>query len=179
MPITIKTAEHEAFLVDPSGRGAGFASNSAVEILDRAHTKKHGTLLQSSFDDNDFPPSISANRNGFVHSVTEAYDYHHHLIIRPDDIWIAITTQFSAYVNANAEKLRHVFVAHEGQKELVVVYPLGNRYTVDWGNFAEQMTGLIEQNILDPELRKWIVPTFTTTTWHDRITAQIVMMGKQ
>jgi len=174
MPVTIKTAEHEAFLVESLGMKA---SGHPVEILNGAHAKEHGDLLQSSFDDN-MPPSISANRNGFVHSVTQAYNNHHHLVIRPDDIWLAITTQFSAYVNAHAEDLRHAFVAHEGQEELLVVYDMGNRYTVDWSGFAEQIGGLIEQNILDPELREWILPAFTTTTWHDRITAQVVMMGK-
>ena len=175
MPVTVKTAEHEASLIDSQRTSA---SNYPLEILNGADSKKHGELLQSSFDDDDMPPSISADRNGFVHSVTKAYNDHHHLVIRPDDIWLAITTQFSAYVNAHAEELRHAFVAHEGQEELVVEYTSGNRDTVDWGNFTQQIVGLIEQNILDPELREWILPAFTTTTLHDRITGQVVMMGR-
>jgi hypothetical protein len=155
-----------------------YAVSQPAEILNGAHIGKHGNLLQSSFNDGDMPPSISPNRNGFVHSVTTAYNHHYHVVIRPDDIWLAITTQFSSYVNAHAEDLRHVFVAHEGQKDLVVVYPVATRHTVDWSHFAQQIVGLIEQSILDPELRDWIVPAFTTTTFHDRITAQIVMMGK-
>jgi hypothetical protein len=63
-------------------------------------------------------PTLLADRNGFVHSVTEAYNNHYHLIIRPDDMWITIVTQFSAYVNAHAEELGDSFVAHEGQKEV-------------------------------------------------------------
>ncbi|OAL53051.1 hypothetical protein IQ07DRAFT_585032 [Pyrenochaeta sp. DS3sAY3a] len=174
MPITIKTAQHEAYLIDTTYKKT---ASHPKEILNRVHSQRHGNLLQSSFDDDDMPPSISADRNGFVHAVTEAYNHHHHLVIRPEDIWLAITTQFSAYVNAHAEDLRHAFVSHEGQKELKVVYETGSRYTVDWGNFAQQIVGLIEQNILDPDLREWILPSFTTTTWHDRITAQVVMMG--
>ena len=174
MPITIKTAKHEAFLI----RYPGEASSYPLKILNEIHSGKHGDLLQSSFDDDNMPPSISANRNGFIHSVTEAYNNHHHLVIRPDDIWLAITTQFSAYINAHTEELRHAFVAHDGQKELLVKYKSGNRYTVDWGDFVQQIAGLIEQSILDPALRDWILPAFTTTTLHDRITAQVVMMGK-
>ena len=39
------------------------------------------------------------------------------------------------------------------------------------------MTELIAQNVVDPELRDWIMPEFTTTTDTDRIVASILMMG--
>jgi hypothetical protein len=32
--------------------------------------------------------------NGFVKSLINAYNHHHKLILRPDDVWIAIMTQF-------------------------------------------------------------------------------------
>ncbi|KAG2124897.1 hypothetical protein DEU56DRAFT_916837 [Suillus clintonianus] len=56
--------------------------------------------------------------NGFVHTVLEAYNNHCGLILRPDDVWIVILTQFSFFVSANTEQLRSHFVAHEGQEEL-------------------------------------------------------------
>jgi hypothetical protein len=49
-----------------------------------------------------------------VHTVILAYNKHHALIIRPDDVWLAILTQISLFVSANAELLRASFVAHEG-----------------------------------------------------------------
>lgn len=153
MPVTIKTADHEAQLTEYMR-----TSSSSSEILNGAHSQKHGELLQSSFDENKLPPSISADRNGFVHSVAKAYNNHHHLVIRPDDIWLAITTQFSAYVNAHAEELRHTFVEHKGKKELTIAYAGCNRYTVDWSDFTQKIVKLIEENILDPELREWILP---------------------
>jgi len=60
-------------------------------------------------------------KNGFVGTVVEAYSKHNHLIIRPDDVWLAITTQFSAYLEANSETLRDRFVEHKEKKELVLV----------------------------------------------------------
>jgi len=69
--------------------------------------------------------NILASDNGFVNAVMRAYDEHHHLIIRPDDIWQAIMTQFSFYLNAKAEKFRSKFVNFEGKKELVVYEPIG------------------------------------------------------
>ncbi|KAF5319594.1 hypothetical protein D9619_008681 [Psilocybe cf. subviscida] len=114
--------------------------------------------------------------NGFVNAVVGAYNEHHHLIIRPDDVWLAILSQFNFYVNANAEALRSYFVAHEEKKELVVE-AVGNRYTVDFGSLAKQMTNEIDKNVLDKELVNWILPNFTTTTHNDTVTSAVMMMS--
>ncbi|KAE8167930.1 hypothetical protein BDV40DRAFT_252127 [Aspergillus tamarii] len=39
------------------------------------------------------------------------------------------------------------------------------------------MTRLIEKEVVDPELRTWIMPTFSTTTESDRVVAAILMMS--
>jgi hypothetical protein len=39
------------------------------------------------------------------------------------------------------------------------------------------MTRLIEENIKDPSLREWILPSFTTTTKVDQTVAAILMMA--
>src|SRR5436190_1799082 len=85
-----------------------------------------GEVFQSSFSTN--ASSLSPNdrfastdlstsdiiipsfNNGFVGTALRAYNGHHRLILRPDDIWIAILTQFNLFVNARAENLRHLFV---------------------------------------------------------------------
>ena len=118
------------------------------------------------------PPSS----NGFVYSAMRAYSKHHRLVIRPDDVWLAILTQFSLFVNANAESLRHAFVQHKGKKALRVV-AVGTRYTVDFGGMARQMTTLIQENVVDQNLTTWIVPNFTTTTDNDKVVASAVMMA--
>ena len=82
------------------------------------------------------------NGNGLVDTAVTAYNGHHHLVIRPDDVWITILTQFSLYVNANAEMLRHYFVSHDGKKHLDIC-AIGTRYTVDFGEMAQQMSDLI------------------------------------
>ena len=131
-------------------------------------------VLQSSFQPNE--PNIVPVINGFVHTIIQAYNGHHALIIRPDDVWIAILVQFSFFVNANAEALRSLFVSHEGKRELTVT-ALGNRYTVDFGHMAKLMTQEIDKNVIDPLLRAWILPKFTTTTSTDIIVSSIVMMA--
>lgn len=47
---------------------------------------------------------------GLISLVIQAWENHHNLTLRPDDIWTALMVQFSFYVNANAEKLRSMFV---------------------------------------------------------------------
>lgn len=84
--------------------------------------------------------------------------------------------QLNFFINAHAEELRSLFVAHEGQKELTVV-DAGTIHSADFGKLAVLMTKVIEENILDPELRTWIMPAFSTTTDSDRVVAAISMMG--
>ncbi|KAL8835961.1 MAG: hypothetical protein Q9170_003118 [Blastenia crenularia] len=173
MPVTIKPASHGAKPIRPIQ-----PVKSSLELLSGACRHESETcleLFQSSFGTND-NANIDPSANGFVHGMIQAYNRHHCLRIRPEDVWFAILSQFSFFINAHAEELRGQFVAHEGKKELELVYG-GNRYTVDYGLFAKQMSGKIEENVLDPELREWMMPIFTTTTKKDVIIASILLMG--
>lgn len=49
-------------------------------------------------------------KRGLVSLVIRAWENHHNLTLRPDDIWTALMVQFSFYVNKNAESLRSLFV---------------------------------------------------------------------
>jgi hypothetical protein len=133
-------------------------------------------MLQSSFVDQEDNSRIIPRKNGFVDTVVEAYNKHHALVVRPDDVWLAILTQFNFFVNGNADTLRSHFVAHEGKKHLVI-NAVGNRYMADFGAMARQMTALMQANIADPHLHKWIMPEFSTTTQTDTTVSAIVMMA--
>ena len=66
----------------------------------KAKTLKCVELLQSSFSKSSGTPpdsfaGIRAQHNGFVNSVTQAYNGHQHLILRPDDVWIAVLGQLN------------------------------------------------------------------------------------
>ncbi|KAK8007642.1 hypothetical protein PG989_001632 [Apiospora arundinis] len=109
-------------------------------------------------------------------SAYHAYSTHHHLVLRPEDIWFAILTQLSFYINAHAEDLRSFFVVHEGQKELTVV-DCNSIDCADFGRMAQHMTHLIQENVIDPDLRDWILPSFSTTTDTDKVVGSILFMG--
>lgn len=174
MPVTVRPASHAAREWQSKSR-----SLSAEGLLRDACPKQFQTcktIIQSSFNKFDSSSPVFPSKNGFILGAISAYSKHHHLTLRPEDIWFAILTQLSLYVNAHAEELRTFFVAHEGKKELWI----GCRGSVnswDFGLLAERMSEFIAQNVLDPGLREWIMPQFTTTTETDTIVASILMMG--
>lgn len=138
-----------------------------------------GEILQSSFSTNDqgsYDLTLVAERKGLVNSIITAYNEHYALTLRPDDVWLAILTQFSAFVNGNAEELRHLFVSHSGKRSLTV-RSAGDRFSVDLGHLAKEMTRLIHENVSDPSLWDWIMPNFTTTTPNDQTVGAILMMA--
>ncbi|KAF8881840.1 hypothetical protein CPB84DRAFT_1817225 [Gymnopilus junonius] len=136
-------------------------------------------MLQSSLGKPDFQ-SIIPEHNGFVNTVIQAYNTHKHLVLRPDDVWIAILGQFNFYVNAHSEELRKQFVAHEDKKTLVV-YASGTRFDVDFGDMARQMANLIHKNarlsVVDKDLKDWILPDFSTTSDNDTVVCSVLMMA--
>ncbi|KAF8152210.1 hypothetical protein B0H34DRAFT_677611 [Crassisporium funariophilum] len=177
MPVHFTVASHAS---NPVKLPLGNHTLTPDELLHnswgiKARTTRSAELLQTSFVKRD-DAFVWALNNGFVDTVTMAYSNHHHLILRPDDVWMAILSQFNFYVNAHAEELRSHFVQHKGKKELIV-RAIGTRYTVDFGNLAHQMTDQIHNNLVDPDLKEWILPDFTTTTHNDTVISAVLMMA--
>jgi len=174
MPVTITTADHAPRVWHTT------KTTTPVDLFKNASSyefQKSKQILQSSFTETELQRAhVSPSRNGLVYAAYYAYSHHHHLTIRPEDVWFAILSQLNFYINAHAEELRDYFVAHEGQKELTV-YAVGNLQTVDVGGLAQHMTKLIQDNVKDPDLKVWIMPNFTTTTDNDRSVAAVLMMG--
>ncbi|KAF8456830.1 hypothetical protein BDZ91DRAFT_745141 [Kalaharituber pfeilii] len=133
------------------------------------HCKK---IIASSISSDTAHRDLVPNSNGFIDAVLRAYGGHFHLEIRPDDVWITILTQFSMFVNANAERFRYKFVSFEGKQTLRIVVDM-----LTSGEIAVEMGKLLQENIVDPDLREWIVPHFTTTTAEDTIVSSVIMMA--
>ncbi|KAJ7443106.1 hypothetical protein FB451DRAFT_95138 [Mycena latifolia] len=185
MPVTFSVASHPANVV----RIGYLADNGLTgeQILARACRAQHkevDKVLQfavagSNGSGRDFEtthPNLLPQHNGFVHTVITAYNEHHALVIRPDDVWLAILCQFNFFVNANAELLRASFVAHEGKQELLIVAE-GTRNDLDFGAMARQMADLVDKNVTDPALRAWALPAFSTTTATDTTAAAVLLMA--
>ena len=172
MPVTIKTAGHNAtkFSVPPSLKDGV----EAFFEYDAAYSRVATKILASSFDPTKH---VYPKQNGFVHTVLDAYNRHYNLIIRPDDVWISIITLFSFFVNANAEKLRSKFVAHDGKKNLILWCPPWYLEDYNYDLVATGMTELLQKDLMDKDFKDWILPAFSTTTQVDRTVCAITMMS--
>ncbi len=138
------------------------------------------TPIQSSFaissSTSKANPIIQFGCNSFVMSGVQAYSKHHNWVIKPDDVWLAICTQFSNYVNGKSEELRDKLVDFKGKKELVV-YDSGNLFSADYVSLSLEMTNQIAANIKDPSVRNWVMPDFTTTTQIEKMVGAVVLMA--
>ncbi|KAJ7209142.1 hypothetical protein GGX14DRAFT_453204 [Mycena pura] len=207
MPVSFNVADHPANPVNLTAAQIDGISPEMILRKACAHQyRSAGEILGSSFNTYEAPPSLrkrlsklnpftkrkeppsaaSADPpmvsnviptpNGFVHTVLSAYNKHHNLIIRPDDVWLAILTQFNFFVNASAERLRASFVAHAG-KETLSVERQADRYTMNFADMAREMAGLLGKVVVDPTLRAWALPNFSTTTSCDTTVGAIIMMS--
>lgn len=152
---------------------------STEQLLERSCLVEYRNcknVIQSSF--NDFSnAAICSSSNGFVRACYHAYSNHHHLTLRPEDIWFAILSQLSFHINAHAEQLRSFFVTHEGREKLEV-FDVGTIKTVDFSPLAVRMTKEMDKHVVDPDLRQWVMPDFTTTMDTDTVTGAVLMMGR-
>lgn len=152
------------------------ASDKVLEPVNIINSKQESSAKIIARSEPRLNPNKYRVKNGFVGTVVEAYSKHNHLIIRPDDVWLAITTQFSAYLEANSETLRDRFVEHKERRELIVKSD-STLSTTDYPKLCKLMTEQIGKNIKDPSIKDWIIPDFSTTTPTDKVVGAVVLMA--
>ncbi|KAG5653871.1 hypothetical protein H0H81_009693 [Sphagnurus paluster] len=137
MPVTFPIADRPVEAYTPKAWDERSCSNDADVLLSNLPTVHlPARILQSSVDGSQ---QISVKKNGFVLGMVLAYNGHHNLVIRPDDVWIAILSQLNFYINAHAEELRHKFVDHAGKKNLTVVSSSPTVAGFDFADLTVQM----------------------------------------
>lgn len=104
-----------------------------------------------------------------------AYNRHHGLVLRPDDIWITIGTVLAGYIDRNAERMRNVLVKHEGKID-IVVHSTGNIHNADYDDLLSQISDQIEEHT-QSDIRNWMECDFTTTTDVTRTVSKLVLMS--
>ncbi|KAG4433843.1 hypothetical protein IFR05_010661 [Cadophora sp. M221] len=185
MPVTIKPAPNKANKLPPTNPNPISNARDLLRTFVPDTEIRNDHIIQSTFADLTPSSNIYPQNNGFVDSAVTAYNQHHHLTLRPDDIWLAILAQLNIYINAHSKALRSIFVSHSGKKELAI-WELsdiksgsgsGAKFGVDWGKFAFKMGKVLAENIKDASLREWMLPCFSTTTKVDQAAASIMMMA--
>lgn len=152
-----------------------YDKNNLLFTCTKNNYPKDAEIILSTFggcqQDHDLDLSnIEPSGESFAFSAIEAWATHQHLVIRPDEVWFAILVQMNFYMTNNAERLRHLFVSHKGQKDLLVT-------GATWLEALGQFRHMIHKNIKVDWLREWIMPSFTTSQPDDNMTANILFMG--
>ncbi|KAF8172760.1 hypothetical protein K438DRAFT_1909054 [Mycena galopus ATCC 62051] len=184
MPVSFSVAKHPAKSFSFSHGDHG---HTAERVLAKACKDQHtkvGEILAKSYNFHSLgrnfeakTPKIVPNANGFVATLLDAYTQDRALVLRPDDVWLAILSQFNFFVNARAELLRASFVSHKGKKELVIDARPQPLREIDLAHVAREMARLVEKNVVDPSLRAWATPDFTTTTIKDTTVSAVLLMA--
>jgi hypothetical protein len=130
-------------------------------------------VILSSHDQVVFTSSSGyrPSSDSFVRGAIEAWGQHLHLVVRPDEVWFTILTQMNFFMNAHAESIRDLFVAHKGQETILV------EACCSWEDVIVLFQNEIQKRVKTPWLRDWITPGFTTSTTQDGMTANVLMMG--
>ncbi|OAA39936.1 hypothetical protein ISF_09838 [Cordyceps fumosorosea ARSEF 2679] len=154
-------------------------ATGARELL-LPYDHKHRVLL-SSVSDTD-KGTLLSRRNGFVCTVINAWQQDQHLELRPDDVWLAVLTQFRFYVGggdeSRAEALRDRFVAHSGRQRLEIIDLKSQSFAdIDLAALVKQFVGLVREKLVDPTLADWLLPVFSTTQPDDEVAAASVFRG--
>ncbi|KAM9988589.1 hypothetical protein ACTFIZ_003722 [Dictyostelium cf. discoideum] len=123
---------------------------------------------------------IIGSSNSFIYSAWDAYNYHHHLEIRPDNIWMAIISQFSLYLNKYNKELQDKFIDFQIENNEKKELKLYTDYPILDAPFDKLVMDMVEQignNIKDPSIKDWIIADFSTTTPNDKIAYGSVLMS--
>jgi hypothetical protein len=118
-------------------------------------------------------------RNGLLGTIFRAYCKHTPLMLRADDIWTALMVSFGKYVQTHSEEVRHMFVQHQGRKELRLqtgIAELTGYTKEEWELQIDRMITLILENS-NKDIMEWMQPSFTTTTPRDKMVTKLIMMS--
>jgi len=135
-------------------------------------TNNKGKVLLTTQPIKPIQPALG---NGFIGALYSAYSYHHELVLRPDDVWLAISAAFANYVDSHSQEMRSLFVEHKDKITLKAL-ERGNITTTNWNSLIEQLSEGIQKFTKD-DVREWLEPHFTTTTSKDILIGRSILMG--
>jgi hypothetical protein len=167
-----------AWTLESSVPSPGLQTNKRPGPEDRS-------VLRTSFEDISLDPfgngasgqDLIPYGNGFVEGIIRAFEQDLHLVLRPDDVWLAILVQFSFYVNGNAEELRDIFVSHEGKKTLAINLMPASLENINFEVMSDKFVQAMRKYLVDEDLSDWLLPKFSTTMANDRTVSALVLMA--
>jgi hypothetical protein len=129
-------------------------------------------IIMSSHRGINASAGIHPSQDSFVRGTIDAWAQHQHLVVRPEDVWFTIMVQMNFYMTKHADdkEVREKFVNHQGKEKILVVGTV--LYDV-----IKQFQFEIQKRVKTSWLLDWIQPKFSTSTEHDGMMANVLMMG--
>ncbi|CAG8665138.1 24187_t:CDS:1 [Gigaspora margarita] len=117
--------------------------------------------------------------NGFAAAILHAYNYHKHLRLSPDDVWLTISQGVSHHINYNPEKFRNRFVRHEGKQQILIqagdiISP--QTYEGNWPEVVNKLVTETDKYLEKVDLKELLVCNFSTTTSSSLTASRIVLL---
>ncbi|RGP73869.1 duf4419 domain protein [Fusarium sporotrichioides] len=114
---------------------------------------------------------MAGSENGFVWSACRAYNESKPLIIRPDDIWLAIIENIGRYCIQRT--------VETPLEERLDVPTLSHKDFSSPRALAEEMQYLVNRKCFSQELMSSLIPDFSTTLPEDITAACILLLGSE
>lgn len=153
--------------------GRNLETDTSKDDKEKQVSKKEEEVVIGSdgevFFDHDF---------GFFGAVLACYNNHWVLKTSPDDWWNVIVRNVSQAVDDNGEKnkVRDLFVAHEGKKEIFIdVGPTLSGIDYSW--LFNQFSSGIKANIKNPAYADIVQADFSTSSPDQVISCQVMLMA--
>jgi len=153
--------------------GRNLKTDTSKDDKEKQVRKKEEEVVIGSdgevFFDHDF---------GFFGAVLACYNNHWVLKTSPDDWWNVIVRNVSQAVDDNGEKnkVRDLFVAHEGKKEIFIdVGPTLSGIDYSW--LFNQFSSGIKANIKNPAYADIVQADFSTSNPDQVISCQVMLMA--
>ncbi|GAQ90140.1 hypothetical protein KFL_006050030 [Klebsormidium nitens] len=124
--------------------------------------------------------SSGGSRSGLFVAIETAYNGHHKLHLRPDDIMLAIAQGVGAHLSygENAEKYRQVFVDHEGKEQINVdakFFLTGDSRFLYWPCCVQAVVNELTERVKG-DTCQLLLNDFSTTDAVSRTASQVVLM---
>lgn len=116
--------------------------------------------------------------DGLFNAIQESFTYHIPLELSVSDFNLAICQGLAQHININSEELRHIFVDHEGKKDLCMMYEpdvidFNNNDFIE--NLVDDLVEMIHSNT-NSDLKSIFDDDMSTSTHTTKMAAGITLM---
>lgn len=151
--------------------------SSATKLTTEKVSSLAGKCHGASSLDADLVKSYGYGTGSFVEMLVTAWSEHLPIELAPDHLWILVLQAFSAYVNANSDKMRSKFVDFSGKQKLwvqddsLVMFKIEN----DWSKGIDGWVKQIDEKV-KPDAVERLHAQFSSTTRETHLTAKVMIM---